>query len=317
MSQRVPEPSLPIAAIDLHEQPLQRGFPKWDWRSLPFLLMHAGAVVLPFFTTFSWNLVALAIGLYLVRMFALTGFYHRYFSHRSFKTSRAFQFVMAVWGLTCVQKGPLWWAANHRHHHKHSDQHGDVHSPGLQGFIWAHMGWIMGDDWHETNLDGVPDLVKYPELRWLDTYHLVPGVTMGVLCYLIGGFPVLVWGFIVSTVINWHVTFMINSLTHMFGRRRYPTKDDSRNSFILALLTLGEGWHNNHHYYQSTANQGFYWWEIDLSYYVLLGLARIGVIWDLRTPPQWVLDEGRGKLKADAADVDAPKLPSVAPDAAA
>jgi len=178
MSQRVPEPSgpiAPIAAIDLHEQPLQRGFPKWDWRSLPFVLMHAGAVVLPFFTTFSWKLVALAIGLYLVRMFALTGFYHRYFSHRSFKTSRAFQFVMAVAGLTCVQKGPLWWAANHRHHHKHSDQHGDVHSPGLQGFIWAHMGWIMGDDWHETNLEGVPDLVKYPELRWLDTYHLVPG----------------------------------------------------------------------------------------------------------------------------------------------
>ena len=148
MSQRVPEPSRPIAAPDLYEQPLQRGFPKWDWRSLPFVLMHAGAVVLPFFTTFSWNLVALAIGLYLVRMFALTGFYHRYFSHRSFKTSRAFQFVMAVWGLTCVQKGPLWWAANHRHHHKHSDQHGDVHSPGLQGFIWAHMGWIMGDEWH-------------------------------------------------------------------------------------------------------------------------------------------------------------------------
>ena len=253
------------------KQPLQRGFPKWDWRSLPFVLMHVGAVVLPFFTTFSWNLVALAIGLYLVRMFALTGFYHRYFSHRSFKTSRAFQFVMAVWGLTCVQKGPLWWAANHRHHHKHSDQHGDVHSPGLQGFIWAHMGWIMGDDWHDTNLEGVPDLVKYPELRWLDKYHLVPGVAMGVLCYLIGGFPVLVWGFIVSTVINWHVTFMINSLTHMFGRRRYPTKDDSRNSFILALLTLGEGWHNNHHYYQASTRQGFFWWEIDITYYGLKG----------------------------------------------
>jgi len=300
MSQRVPEPSgpiAPIAAIDLHEQPLQRGFPKWDWRSLPFVLMHAGAVVLPFFTTFSWKLVALAIGLYLVRMFALTGFYHRYFSHRSFKTSRAFQFVMAVAGLTCVQKGPLWWAANHRHHHKHSDQHGDVHSPGLQGFIWAHMGWIMGDDWHETNLEGVPDLVKYPELRWLDTYHLVPGVTMGVLCYLIGGFPVLVWGFIVSTVINWHVTFMINSLTHMFGRRRYPTKDDSRNSFILAILTLGEGWHNNHHHYQASTRQGFFWWEIDITYYLLKGLAAVGLIWDLREPPAHVV---AGRLRPAA-----------------
>jgi stearoyl-CoA desaturase (delta-9 desaturase) len=298
MSQRVPEPSRPVAADDLHEQPLQRGFPKWDWRSLPFVLMHAGAVVLPFFTTFSWNLVALAIGLYLVRMFALTGFYHRYFSHRSFKTSRAFQFVMAVWGLTCVQKGPLWWAANHRHHHKHSDQHGDVHSPGLQGFIWAHMGWIMGDEWHETNLEGVPDLVKYPELRWLDTYHLVPGVAMGVLCYLIGGFPVLVWGFIVSTVINWHVTFTINSLTHMFGRRRYPTKDDSRNSFVLAILTLGEGWHNNHHYYQASTRQGFFWWEIDITYYLLKAFAAVGLIWDLREPPAHVV---AGRLRQSEA----------------
>jgi stearoyl-CoA desaturase (delta-9 desaturase) len=297
MSQRVPEPSRPVTADDLHEQPLQRGFPKWDWRSLPFVLMHVGAVVLPFFTTFSWNLVALAIGLYLVRMFALTGFYHRYFSHRSFKTSRAFQFVMAVWGLTCVQKGPLWWAANHRHHHKHSDQHGDVHSPGLQGFIWAHMGWIMGDDWHDTNLEGVPDLVKYPELRWLDKYHLVPGVTMGVLCYLIGGMPVLVWGFIVSTVINWHVTFMINSLTHMFGRRRYPTKDDSRNSFILALLTLGEGWHNNHHYYQASTRQGFFWWEVDITYYGLKAFSWLGLIWDLREPPPHVVE---GRLRQTA-----------------
>jgi len=316
MSQRVPEPSQPVASNlaymsakaaqrameahdhdDVHEEPLQRGFPRWDWRSTPFVAMHAGAVVLPFFTTFSWKLVALAIGLYLVRMFALTGFYHRYFSHRSFKTSRAFQFVMAVWGLTCIQKGPLWWAANHRHHHKHSDQHGDVHSPGLQGFIWAHMGWIMGDDWHETNYDGVPDLVKYPELRWLDKYHMVPGAVMGVALYLIGGFPVFVWGFVVSTVINWHVTFMINSLTHMFGRRRYPTKDDSRNSLVLAILTLGEGWHNNHHYYQASTRQGFFWWEIDITYYLLKGLAAVGLIWDLREPPAHVV---AGRLRQAA-----------------
>ena len=159
------------------------------------------------------------------------------------------------------------------------------------------MGWIMGDDWHDTNLEGVPDLVKYPELRWLDTYHLVPGVTMGVLCYLIGGFPVLVWGFIVSTVINWHVTFMINSLTHMFGRRRYPTKDDSRNSFILALLTLGEGWHNNHHYYQASTRQGFFWWEIDITYYGLKALSAVGLIWDLREPPAHVV---AGRLRQTA-----------------
>lgn len=267
----------------------KRGLPPWDWRSLPFVLMHVGAVVLPFFTPFSWKLVALAVGLYLVRMFAMTGFYHRYFSHRTFKTSRAFQFVMALWGTTALEKGPIWWAAHHRHHHRFSDQDGDVHSPGLHGFLYSHVGWIMGDDWHDTNYKSVQDLAKYPELRWLNNWHAVPGVALAVLLYLVGGFPYFVWGFVVSTVLNWHVTFTINSLTHMFGRRVYQTKDDSRNSFVLAIVTLGEGWHNNHHYYQSCTRQGFHWWQIDITYYLLRAFAAVGLIWDLREPPAHVV----------------------------
>ncbi|HEY8550918.1 MAG TPA: fatty acid desaturase [Vicinamibacterales bacterium] len=279
---------------------LKRGLPPWDWRSLPFVLMHVGAVVLPFFAPFSWKLVGLAIALYLVRMFAMTGFYHRYFSHRTYKTSRWFQFIMAVWGATALQKGPIWWAAHHRHHHRYSDKYGDVHSPGLQGFIWAHVGWILDNEWHETNYKAANDLAKFPELRWVNEWHMVPGIALAVVLYLLGGWGAFVWGFVVSTVLNWHITFMINSLTHMFGKRRYETKDDSRNSFILALLTLGEGWHNNHHYYQSSTRQGFYWWEIDITYYILKAFAAVGLIWDLREPPAHIV-EGHVRKTAEAA----------------
>ncbi len=280
---------------DIAPMPLQRGLPPWSWKSLPFVLMHIG-VVLVVFVPFTWGLLALAIGSYLVRMFAMTAGYHRYFSHRTYKTSRTFQFLIALLGTTAIQKGPLWWAAHHRHHHKHSDQHGDVHSPGLQGFIWAHVGWILGEQWHATDLSRVPDLAKFPELRWLDKYHLAPAIAYGVGLYLVGGFSWFVYGFIIGTVLCWHITFMINSLTHMFGRRRYVTKDDSRNSLILALLTLGEGWHNNHHYYQSSTRQGFFWWEIDITYYILKAMSWVGLVWDLREPPAHVV---AGQLRRD------------------
>jgi len=266
----------------------RRGLPPWSWQSLPFVLMHV-TPLLAFAVPFSWSLVGLCLAMYAVRMFAMTGGYHRYFSHRTYKTSRTFQFLLALVGTTALQKGPLWWAAHHRHHHRYSDQPNDVHSPGLQGFLWAHVFWILADDWHRTDLGRVPDLAKYPELRWLNDWHALPGIALAVGLYLVGGFPWLVWGFFVSTVACWHVTFMINSLTHMFGRRRYETTDDSRNSFILAILTLGEGWHNNHHYYQSSTRQGFFWWEIDLSYYALRALALVGLVWDLREPPAHVV----------------------------
>jgi stearoyl-CoA desaturase (delta-9 desaturase) len=267
-------------------------------KSLPFALVHLGAVVLPFFVPFSWGLVGLALALYLVRIFGITGGYHRYFSHRTYRTTRWFQFVLAVLGAASLQKGPLWWSAHHRRHHRHSDQEGDLHSPRLQGFFWAHVGWILAADHEATDIERVPDLAKYPELHWLDDYHAVPAIAMAVALYLLGGLPALVWGFFVSTVICWHCTFMINSLTHMFGRRRYTTRDDSRNSVVLAILTLGEGWHNNHHYWQSSTRQGFFWWEFDPTYYVLRLLALAGIVWDIKEPPRHVV--AGNKLRAAA-----------------
>jgi stearoyl-CoA desaturase (delta-9 desaturase) len=266
-------------------------------KSLPFYLVHVAALLV-FLVPFSWSMAGLAAALYAVRMFGITGGYHRYFSHRTYRTSRAFQFVMALIGAASMQKGPLWWAAHHRRHHRHSDQEGDLHSPGRQGFFWAHVGWILSTEHEETELQRVPDLAKYPELRWLDQWHAVPGVALAVGLYLWGGLPALVWGFFVSTVCCWHCTFMINSLTHMFGRRRYETKDDSRNSFLLAVLTLGEGWHNNHHYWQSSTRNGFRWWEFDPTYYTLRALALLGIVWDLKEPPKHVVEGQKGRPAA-------------------
>jgi stearoyl-CoA desaturase (delta-9 desaturase) len=268
--------------------------------SLPFFAVHL-ACLAAFWLPFSWSLVALAAGLYALRMFAVTAGYHRYFAHRTFKTSRAFQLVLAIAGLTCIQKGPLWWAAHHRHHHRHSDRYGDRHSPGVQGFLWAHVGWILSHDHDATDYERMADFARYPELVWLNRWHLVPGVALAAALLAAGGLPAFVWGFCISTVVTWHVTFSINSLTHMIGRRRYRTPDDSRNSLVMALLTFGEGWHNNHHYYKASTRQGFYWWEIDLTYYALRLLALAGVVWDLKEPPEAIKRANR--IDAAAEDV--------------
>ena len=257
---------------------------KMDWiSSIPFLLVHVacfGALL----TGVSWSALAVCAGLYFARMSALTVGYHRYFSHRSFKTSRAFQFLLALAATTCAQKGPLWWAAHHRHHHRASDRVEDIHSPAQRGFWWSHLGWILCRKYNETRLDLIRDFARYPELRWLDRYHLVPPIVVAVALFLLGGWGMLVVGFFWSTVLLWHGTFTINSLSHVFGRRRYKTTDTSRNNALLALLTCGEGWHNNHHYHQNTANQGWFWWEIDTSFYLLKALERLRIVSGLRTP---------------------------------
>jgi len=263
------------------------------WQSIPFGLVHVAALVGVFLVPFSWSLVALCLGLYGARMFVITGGYHRYFSHRSYKTSRWFQLVLAVIGASTMQRGPLWWAAHHRHHHLYSDQHGDLHSPGLQGFLWAHVGWVLSPENDETDYARIADFAKYPELVFVNRNHYSISVLYCVALYAIGGIPWLIWGGFASTVLLWHGTFCINSLTHLFGRRRYITKDDSRNSFLMALITLGEGWHNNHHYYKASTRQGFFWWEIDITYYILRGLAGLGIVWDLKEPPSKVLDAGQ------------------------
>ena len=253
-------------------------------KTVPFVLMHLACLAV-IFTGISLPAVLLCIGLYLVRMWGLTAGYHRYFSHRSYKTSRGFQFLLALLGTTAAQKGPLWWAAHHRRHHKYTDQEGDVHSPRQNGFWWSHVGWVVSDMYDATDWEAIKDFSRYPELRWLNRWHLIPPTALGALCFLALGWEGLVVGFFTSTVILYHGTFSINSLAHMWGSRRYKTGDDSRNNLWLALLTGGEGWHNNHHHYMASANQGFYWWEIDYSYYVLRVLSWLRVVWDLRRPP--------------------------------
>jgi stearoyl-CoA desaturase (Delta-9 desaturase) len=250
--------------------------------SIPFILAHLGALILPFVVGVTWQWVALAVGLYLVRMFGITAGYHRYFSHRAFKTSRVFQFILAFVAQASAQKGVLWWAAHHRHHHRHSDDGEDIHSPTQRGFWWSHVGWMLSDSYSDTNEAAIPDLARYPELRWLNRHFWVPPLVGLIIVYAIGGLPWVVWGGLVSTVALWHGTFTINSLSHVFGSRRYLTKDTSRNNGLLALLTLGEGWHNNHHFHQNTANQGWFWWELDVTYLLLRVLAAFNVVWDLR-----------------------------------
>ncbi len=259
--------------------------------TLPFWGVHVLAIVGVVITGFSWLGLALTAALYWPRMFFVTGAYHRYFSHRSYKTSRWFQFVLALGAASTGQKGALWWAAHHRVHHKLSDMPGDLHSVKQSGFWWSHMGWILARDLEGTDLSRIKDFSKYPELRWLDRYWMLPPVAMGVIAYAIGGFFGLVWAFAIPQVLCWHGTFTINSLSHLWGGCRYATEDDSRNNFVLALITMGEGWHNNHHHYQVSARQGFYWWEIDCTYYVLRALAAVGLIWDLHGVPEHIVED--------------------------
>jgi stearoyl-CoA desaturase (delta-9 desaturase) len=232
--------------------------------------------------------LALCAASYAVRVFGITGGYHRYFAHRSFKTSRAFQFVLALLGCASTQKGPLWWCGTHRRHHSHTDAPGDPHSP-RDGFWYAHQGWVFDPRWAGTPTELIRDFARYPELRFLNQWHFLPPLALAALCFAVGGFAGLVWGYAVSTVLLWHATYCVNSVAHLWGFRPYATSDTSRNNPLVALLTFGEGWHNNHHHYQASARNGFRWWEIDVTYYLLRGLAAVGLVWDLREPPAAVL----------------------------
>mgnify|MGYP001546008614 CR=1 FL=1 len=277
-----------------------------DWlRAAPFVAMHLACLGV-IWVGASPVALAVAAALYALRMFALTGFYHRYFSHRTFQTSRAVQFVFATIGASCVQRGPLWWAAHHRHHHRVTDTPADPHSPGVHGFLWSHVGWFLTPRNFRTDLSRVPDLAKYPELRVLDRYDTLVPVLLAVAMYGLGallqrvapqlgtsGGQMLVWGFFVSTIVLFHATVTINSLAHRFGNRRFETKDDSRNNLWLALLTFGEGWHNNHHFFPGSSRQGFRWWEVDLTWYGLKLMAMLGLVRGLKPVPAWVLARAR------------------------
>ena len=268
-----------------------------------FWMVHF-ACLLALWVGVSWVAVAVCLALYGVRMFAITGGYHRYFSHRSFQTSRIFQFLLALLGCTSAQKGPIWWASHHRYHHKYSDTEHDVHSRTISGIYHAHVGWVLSTQYDHTETDLVKDLSKFPELRLLGRWHMIPPILLATATFYFGvwlekAFPalqtsgpqMLVWGFFISTVLLYHGTFCINSFTHLIGKRRFNTSDDSRNHWLLALITLGEGWHNNHHRYPGSARQGMYWWEIDVTHYVLVLLSKCGLVWGLRTYPQTVYEE--------------------------
>lgn len=249
-----------------------------------FLLVHLAALGVVFYG-FSWKGVALCVASYYLRMFAITAGFHRYFSHRTYRLGRVPQFALAFLGQTAAQKGVLWWASNHRHHHRYSDLPEDVHSPTRKGFWWAHVGWILVPDYEKTDFDRIPDLAKYPELRWLDRHQFLATVVYAVALTAAFGGVGLFYGYFLATVILWHGTFSINSVMHLIGRRVFPTTDTSRNSFLLALATTGEGWHNNHHYFPGSASQGFRWWQVDPTYYALWLLERIGIVRDLHRVP--------------------------------
>jgi len=271
-------------------------------RCVYFLTVHLGCLLV-FLSGFSWFALGTAVVLYWLRMFAITGGFHRYFSHRSYETSRIFQFCLAFLGTCSGQKGPLWWAAHHRVHHQNSDRHNDVHSPIESGFFWSHVGWILCRENFETKHHLIQDFAKYPEILWLDRHFVVPPFLLALFLFTLGfclqqwapslgvsPLQLLAWGFFVSTTVLYHITFSINSLGHLWGGRRYDTKDASRNNFYLAFLTMGEGWHNNHHRFPQSERQGFYWWEIDFTHYTLKTLAIFGLVWKLRSPPKWLLD---------------------------
>jgi stearoyl-CoA desaturase (delta-9 desaturase) len=256
--------------------------------AIPFILVHLGCFA-ALWTGVTWQALAICVTLYWLRIFVIGAGYHRYFSHRSYTTSRAFQFVLALMCQTTAQKSVIWWASKHRHHHLHSDTEHDVHSPRHHGFIYSHLGWIFARKHTDPDFAKVADLTRYPELMWLHKVEVLPAVVLAGLCYLAAGWSGLVVGFLWSTVLVYHGTFCINSLAHVSGSKRYVTGDDSRNNFLLAIVTMGEGWHNNHHAYQSSVRQGFKWWEIDPTYYLLCALSWIGLVWDLKTPPEQVL----------------------------
>lgn len=312
---------------------------KVDWvRCIPFIILHGGCLLVLWH---GWSPFAVwsAVALYFVRMFAVTGIYHRYFSHKTYSTSRFGQFLLALWGGTTVQRGPLWWAYHHRHHHQHSDEEEDAHSPHVHGFLWSHIGWITSRRNFPTDYSKVRDLAKFPELVFLNRFDSLVPIVFATAIFGLGvlleryapslgtnGWQMVTWGFFISTTALFHGTSCINSMAHLMGDRRFKTTDDSRNSFILAIICLGEGWHNNHHRYQSCTRNGFYWWEIDPTYYGLKVLSWTRLIWGLKAVPQSILDEGAladhhksvaAAQRSTMPSIDLAQLKKVVPAAAA
>ena len=260
-----------------------------------FWTVQASAL-LAFAVPFRWAFVALWAASHFIRAIGLTLAFHRYFAHRAFKMNRVARFVWAWIATSAMQKGPLWWAGHHVNHHKYADREGDPHSPMVSGIYYAHIGWFLNDARHdkiEPSNPVVRDFSKAPEIAFLDRYFFLPPLLLAVAMFAIGGLPLLIWGFCLPTMTLAHATFAINTVNHMFGTRRFETRDESRNNPVTAFFAAGEGWHNNHHRYQRAARNGFYWWEFDPTWYVIRAMAALGLAWDLHPVPRRIYDEAR------------------------
>lgn len=294
------------SAADLHPERTQpqrtpSRLPRWAImvrRYSPFASIHL-AIISIFFVQFSWGLLWATAFTYAFLMVGMSGWMHRYFSHRTFRTSRAFQFIMAFWAGCAAQRGTLWWAAHHRRHHAFAETVDDPHSPIMLSFWRSHMAWIFEDAHQPSNYKWVRDLARYPELRFLDTWYWTPPIVFWSCFALFGAWwgghngmgawsgavAMMAWGPVLGTILAYHATFCINSVTHLWGTRRYDTGDDSRNVSWLSYINFGEGWHNNHHYYPHSANLGFHWWQFDPTYYLILLAEKVGLVWDVKKAP--------------------------------
>lgn len=280
------------------------------WRlGAPFTAVHLSCLLV---VLVGWSPLALVVAgvLYVSRAFGITGFYHRCFAHRAFRVPRAVQFAGALLGASAAQQGPLWWVGHHREHHRYTDRPGDPHSPVTGGFWWSHVAWIFHPENVRTRIERVRDLAVFPELRLLDRFHHVAPVSLGVVTFGAGmvlkeAFPWLhtsgpqlaVWAAI-STVALYHSTFAVNSVAHRFGSRPYDTRDESRNNWWVSALTIGEGWHNNHHRFPNSARQGWRRWQFDPTWMGIRAMAALGLATALRPVPAAVLTRGSGRLPA-------------------
>jgi stearoyl-CoA desaturase (delta-9 desaturase) len=271
-----------------------------SWRlGTPFLLLHVAVLAVIFV---GWSKVAIVVAAisYTARAFGITAFYHRCFAHRSFRVPRAVWLAGAVLGAAAAQRGPLWWVSHHRAHHRYTDRPGDPHSPVVDGLWYSHVGWIFDPGNAPTDMKRAQDLARFPELRFLDRFEYVVPAAAAVVSFALGvvlghfapvsgtsGLQMAVWGFVVPTIVLYHSTFSVNSLCHRFGRRRFETPDASRNNWLIAVLVLGEGWHNNHHRFPGSARQGLGRFELDPTWWAIRALATLGLASDLHRPGQW------------------------------
>jgi len=243
------------------------------------VLFHIGAIAAFFF--FSWPAVIAAVFLYwMCTGLGISLGYHRLHTHRSYKTPLLLEYFFAVCGALTLEGGPIFWVATHRIHHQNSDKPGDPHSP-RDGAWWSHIGWILVGEAKHNNTKLMskyaPDLARHRFYVWLNDYHWLPMVVLGLLLLAIGGLPMLLWGVCLRVVFGLHATWLVNSATHMWGSRRFATRDDSRNNWWVALITFGEGWHNNHHAHPTSARHGLAWYEFDISWITLKVMKVLGI----------------------------------------